>query len=89
MHVSVVYPGTSTETEFFDVMSRETGTIVTRAAGPRQDASAVADAIARAIEHPVPMFSLISRRGRWSGQTDFAPGLTDRIVKRFGRKPAR
>ena len=35
IHVSVVYP-VSTETEFFDVMSRETGTAVTRAFGPRQ-----------------------------------------------------
>ena len=35
-------------------MSRETGTTVTRAFGPRQRAEDVADAIARAIEHPVP-----------------------------------
>src|SRR5436305_3717293 len=36
IHVSVVYP-VSTETEFFDVMSQETGTTVTRAsAGPVQ-----------------------------------------------------
>src|SRR5438105_2276332 len=36
IHVSIVYPVT-TETEFFDVMSRETGVVVTRAGGPRQD----------------------------------------------------
>ena len=53
IHVSVVYP-VSTESEFFDVMSRETGTAITRAFGPRQDTSVVADAIARAIERPVP-----------------------------------
>src|SRR5678809_1086734 len=35
IHVSIVYP-VSTETEFFDVMSQETGTAVTRAGGPRQ-----------------------------------------------------
>src|SRR5262245_15408662 len=35
IHVSVVYP-VSTDTEFFEVMTRETGTAVTRAHGPRQ-----------------------------------------------------
>src|SRR6185295_8258897 len=44
IHVSVVYP-VSTETEFFDVMSAETGSKVTRAAGPTQSAGHVADAI--------------------------------------------
>src|SRR5262249_6258524 len=53
IHVSVVYP-VSTDTEFFDVMSRETGTTVTRAYGPRQHVDTVADAIARAIDRPVP-----------------------------------
>src|SRR5581483_2467494 len=51
IHVTVVFP-VSTESEFFDVMSRETGTTVSRAFGPRQDASVVADAIARAIARP-------------------------------------
>ena len=53
IHVSVVFP-VSTDTEFFDVMSRETGATVTRAFGPRQRVEEVADAIARAIERPVP-----------------------------------
>src|SRR5712691_3970517 len=35
IHVSVVYP-VSTDTEFFDVMTQETGATVTRAFGPRQ-----------------------------------------------------
>src|ERR1700676_1486823 len=52
IHVSIVYP-VSTETEFFDVMSRETGAPVKRSFGPRQSAAQVADAVARAIEHPV------------------------------------
>src|SRR5437867_11232227 len=45
IHVSVVYP-VSTETEFADVMSRETGAAVTRAHGPRQHVDAVAGPIA-------------------------------------------
>ena len=43
IHVTVVYP-VSTDSEFFDVMSRETGTTIVRAAGPRQKAAVVADA---------------------------------------------
>ena len=88
IHVSVVYP-VSTETEFFEVMSRETGTAVTRAGGPRQDVDVVAEAIARAIERPVPeVFPLFKSRALvWVNA--FAPGFTDRLVKRFGRKPLR
>jgi NADP-dependent 3-hydroxy acid dehydrogenase YdfG len=86
IHATVVYP-VSTETEFFDVMSRETGTTVTRAFGPRQDAGRVADAIARAIARPVPeVFPHFTSRGLVWLNT-FAPGICDRVVKRFGRKP--
>jgi hypothetical protein len=81
-----VYP-VSTDTEFFDVMSRETGTTVTRAGGPRQDVTVVADAIARAIERPIaevyPYFN--ARVLVWLNAV--APGICDRIVKRFGRQP--
>src|SRR5262245_3076499 len=88
VYVTVVYP-VSTDTEFFDVMSRETGTTVTRAAGPRQDAGVVGDAIARAIDHPVPeVFPHFKSRALVWANT-FMPGWTDRVVKRFGRKPLR
>jgi short-subunit dehydrogenase len=88
IHVTLVYP-VSTESEFFDVMSRETGTDVTRAFGPRQETAAVADAIARAIERPVPELypHRNSRALVWLNA--FAPGVCDRVVKRFGRKPVR
>jgi short-subunit dehydrogenase len=87
IRVSVVYP-VSTATEFFDVMTRKTGTTVTRAAGPRQEATAVAEAIAGAIEHPVPeVFPHVQSRALvWINAV--APGFTDRLVQRFGRKPA-
>src|SRR5262249_39248565 len=52
IHVTVVYP-ISTQTEFHEVMVRESG-YATRARGPRQSAESVADSVARAIEHPVP-----------------------------------
>lgn len=88
IHVTVVYP-VSTETEFFDVMARETGMPVARAAGPRQTANVVANAIARAIERPVPeVFPHFKSRALVWVNT-FAPGFTDRLVKRFGRKPVR
>jgi short-subunit dehydrogenase len=88
IHVTVVYP-VSTESEFFDVMSRETGTTIARALGPRQDTAVVADAIARAIEHPAPeVFPHFKSRALvWLNAV--APGLCDRLVKRFGRKPVR
>ena len=88
IHVTVVCP-VSTETEFFDVMSRETGTTVSRAMGPRQSVEVVADAIARAVDRPVaevyphaPSRALVILNA-------LAPGFTDRVVRRFGRKPAR
>jgi len=88
IHVSIVYP-VSTETEFFEVMSQRTGMLVTRAAGPRQDAPAVADAIVRAIDRPRPeVFPHFKSRALVWVNT-FAPGFTDRVVKRFGRKPVR
>ena len=86
--VSVVFP-VSTATEFFDVMSRETGTAITRALGPHQDVSTVADAIARAIAHPVPEVYPYFTSRFLVILNAVAPGFTDRIVKRFGRQPVR
>jgi short-subunit dehydrogenase len=86
IHVSVVYP-VSTETEFFEVMSRETGTAVTRAMGPRQSVEQVADAIAKAIRRPVPEVYPHAKSRALVILNALAPGITDGIVKRFGRKP--
>ena len=88
IHVSVVYP-VSTETEFFDVMSRETGTTVTRAHGPRQRVEQVAEAIARAIRRPVPEVYPHATSRALVILNALAPGFTDGVVKRFGRKPVR
>jgi short-subunit dehydrogenase len=86
--VSVVYP-VSTESEFFDVMSRETGTAVTRAAGPRQSVEQVAEAIAKAIRRPIPEVYPHAKSRALVILNAFAPGFTDGIVQRFGRKPVR
>ena len=86
IHVSVVYP-VSTDTEFFDVMSQETGTRVERSYGPRQDVERVADAVARAIAHPTPEVYPYPKSRALVWLNAFAPGICDRVVKRFGRRP--
>ena len=87
IHVTVVCP-TSTTSEFFEVMSRETGATVARS-GPQQTPSDVADAIARAIERPVPEVYPMRKTRALVWINAFVPGICDRIVKRFGRKPIR
>jgi short-subunit dehydrogenase len=86
IHVTVVFP-VSTQTEFFDVMSHETGATVRRSAGPSQSAEQVANAIAKAIEHPVPEVypHALSRGLVWLNA--LAPGFCDRLVRKYGRKP--
>jgi short-subunit dehydrogenase len=86
IHVSVVYP-VSTETEFFDVMSRETGRPVMRAHGPRQHVEHVAEAIAKAIGRPIPEVYPHAASRALVILNALAPGFTDGIVKRFGRQP--
>jgi short-subunit dehydrogenase len=85
IHVTVVYP-ISTATEFHEVMVRESG-FATRAAGPRQSADRVADAVARAIERPVPEVYPFRLSKGLAVINAIAPGLADRIVKRWGRTP--
>jgi short-subunit dehydrogenase len=88
VHVSVVLP-VSTETEFFDIMTRETGAEVTRAFGPRQHADTVADAIVRAIRRPIPEIYPHAKSRALVILNALAPGICDRVVQRFGRKPVR
>jgi len=88
IHLIVVDP-VSTETEFFEVMSRETGTAITRAHGPSQHVDAVAEAIARAIDRPVPEVYPHAASRALVILNALAPGVCDRVVKRFGRKPLR
>src|SRR5262245_7647405 len=86
IHVSVVYP-VSTPTEFVEVMIRETGSDVSSSLGPRQPAEEVADAVARAIERPIPEVYPYRTSRALVVLNAIAPGITDRFVKRFGRKP--
>jgi short-subunit dehydrogenase len=85
IHVSVLCP-ISTPTEFTEVMARESGT-VTAALGPKQSVEEVAESVARAIEKPVPeIYPYFKSRGLVLLNA-IAPGFTDGIVQRFGRKP--
>jgi short-subunit dehydrogenase len=88
IHVSAVYP-VSTETEFFDVMTQHTGAPVTRASGPIQEASVVANAIARVIARPAAEVYPYAASRALVILNAFAPGLTDRLMQRFGRKPVK
>ena len=86
IHVSVVYP-VSTDTEFKEVMRRETGTDISQSVGPKQTAEQVADAIARAIAHPIPeVYPYMKARGLVLLNA-LAPGFCDRLVKKYGRQP--
>ena len=85
IHVTVVYP-ISTESEFHEVMVQHSG-YATRASGPRQPAERVANAIARAIEHPVPEVYPYRISKALAVVNSIAPGICDRIVKKWGRKP--
>ncbi len=88
IYVSVVYP-VSTDTEFKEVMRRETGSDVSQSAGPTQTSEQVADAIARTIVRPVPeVYPYVKARGLVLLNA-IAPGFCDRLVKKYGRQPIR
>jgi short-subunit dehydrogenase len=85
VRVSVVFP-VSTETEFREAMARAQGFAIA-GHGPRQSAEHVARAIVRGIErgrpeiHPHASSKLLAILGATF------PGLADRLVRRYGRKP--
>jgi NAD(P)-dependent dehydrogenase (short-subunit alcohol dehydrogenase family) len=85
VRVSAVYP-VSTETEFRDVIAREQGYRV-RGHGPRQSAEHVAASMVRCLKHPTPEVY-----PHWPSRllvilNALAPGLSDRVIRRFGRRP--
>lgn len=87
IHVSVVYP-ISTETEFHGIMTAQSG-FATRASGPRQAPERVAEAIAKAIRRPVPEIYPYRLSKGLSVLATLAPGLCDRLTKRWRREPIR
>jgi NADP-dependent 3-hydroxy acid dehydrogenase YdfG len=86
IHVSVLCP-ISTSTEFTEVMTHETGGKVLGSLGPKQSAEEVAEAVAQAIEDPVPEIYPYFRARGLVLLNAIAPGFCDRLVQKFGRKP--
>lgn len=85
VRVSVIFP-VSTETEFREAMAREQGYEVS-GLGPRQPAERVARAIVRAVEHPRPEIYPYGPSRLLTIVNALAPALSDRLIRRFGRKP--
>lgn len=85
IHVSLVYP-ISTETEFFEVMTKESG-FTTASHGLKQSPEVVANAIARAIRRPVPEVYPYRPAKLLTILNAVVPAFCDRLVKRWGRKP--
>jgi short-subunit dehydrogenase len=86
LHASIVYP-VRTKTEFHDAIARDFGLTVT-GRGPTQSAAHVAKTIADLIASPRP--EVYPHRLSWllSVLSVVAPRQADRVMKRFGRRPA-
>lgn len=84
IHVTVVFP-VSTQTEFHDAMMRDYGHAI-GALGPKQGADAVAGAIGRAIVKPRPEVYPYALARALAVVNVIAPGLADRLVRRFARR---
>ncbi|HEY0874483.1 MAG TPA: SDR family NAD(P)-dependent oxidoreductase [Vicinamibacterales bacterium] len=84
IHVSVVYP-VSTVTEFRDAMARDYGHVVS-GLGPKQPVDAVAASIVACVRRPRPEVYPHRLSRALTVVNAVAPGLTDRIVKRYSRR---
>jgi NAD(P)-dependent dehydrogenase (short-subunit alcohol dehydrogenase family) len=84
LHASVVLPVAVT-TEFHEALARDFGHHV-EGHGPRQSADEVAAAIVECVVTPTPEVYPFWK-ARWLGVLNvLAPGRTDALVRRFGRK---
>ena len=84
IHVSVVYP-VSTETEFRDAMERDYGHSVS-GLGPKQSVDQVARSVVECVRHPRPEVYPHRASKALTILNAVAPGLTDRVVRRYGRR---
>jgi short-subunit dehydrogenase len=84
IHVSVILP-ISTATEFRAAMERDYGHSVS-GLGPKQSTDDVARAIAACIRSPRPeVYPYVKSRALVIANA-VAPGLTDRLVRKYGRR---
>jgi short-subunit dehydrogenase len=84
IHVTVVYP-VSTATGFRDAMERDYGHSVS-GLGPKQTVEHVAGAIVQCIQRPRPELYPHAKSRALAVLNIIAPGFTDRLVQRYGRK---
>ena len=84
IHVSVVFP-VSTDTEFKAAMQRDYGHTVS-GLGPKQPVDAVAAAIVGCVRRPRPEVYPHAKSRGLAILNVVAPGFTDRLVERYGRK---
>jgi len=84
IHVSTVYP-VSTETEFRDAMERDYGHSVS-GLGPKQSMDHVARAVVECVRYPRPEVYPHRASKGLTVLNAIAPGLTDRFVRRYGRR---
>ena len=84
IHVTDVVP-VSTETEFREAMARDFGHDV-RGLGPRQSADTVARAVVKCIGKAVPEVYPHAKSRALTILNAVAPGVADRLVRRYGRR---
>jgi short-subunit dehydrogenase len=84
IHVSTVYP-VSTETEFRHAMERDYGHSVA-GLGPKQTMEHVARSVVECLRKPRPEVYPHRASKGLAILNAVAPGLTDRFVRRFGRR---
>ena len=84
IHASVVLP-VSTETEFRNAMERDYGHSV-RGLGPKQSADTVAAAVVRCLRHPAAEVYPHAKSRGLTIINALAPGFTDRLVRKYGRR---
>jgi short-subunit dehydrogenase len=82
--VSVVFP-VSTETEFRSAMQRDYGHSVT-GLGPKQSVDAVARAMVGCVRKPRAEVYPHATSRALTVVNAIAPGLTDKVVRRYGRR---
>jgi len=87
IHASVVLP-VSTETEFRDAMRRDYGHSV-RGLGPKQSAETVAAAVVRCLQHPIAEVYPHRKSRGLTIINALAPGFTDGLVRKYGRRRER
>jgi short-subunit dehydrogenase len=85
IHVSVVYPVSTTETEFRHAMTRDYGHSVD-GLGPAQPADRVAEAIVACLRRPKPEVYPYLPSKALTVMNAVAPGFTDWFVRRYGRR---